>query len=175
MATKVELNHLDYKIYSVIKQIRRQKNRTDINSIHKEIVKVIDFESISKEFLNDRIEMLLQNYKINRLNRNKNSYRLNENLLDYFTKDLLTSIQESSSSSDTPQFTRTANQTSITDLSHISRVNIEYISSEPIPAKFRNLILTELGNDKKVIIQNEIKEHLKNETPKLDHHSLTFI
>ena len=101
MATKVELNHLDYKIYSVIKQIRGQKNCTDINSIHKDIVKVIDFESISKEFLNDRIEMLLQNYKINRLNRNKNSYRLNESLLDYFTKDLLTSIQESSSSSDT--------------------------------------------------------------------------
>ena len=149
MATKVELNHLDYKIYSAIKQIRGQKNRTDINSIHKEIVKVIDFESISKEFLNDRIEMLLQNYEINRLNRNKNSYRLNESLLDYFTKDLLTSIQESSSSSDTPQFTRTPNQTSITDLSHISRVNIEYISSEQIPAKFRNLILTELGNDKK--------------------------
>ena len=46
MATKLELNHL-------------KKNR--INSIDKEIVKVIDFESISKEFLNDRIEMLLQN------------------------------------------------------------------------------------------------------------------
>ena len=93
--------------------------------------------------------MLLQNYKINRLNQNKNSYRLNESLLDYFTKDLLTSIQESSSISDIPQFTRTPNQTSITDLSHISRVNIEYISSEQIPAKFKNLILTELGNDKK--------------------------
>ena len=29
-----------------------------------------------------------------------------------------------------------------------------------------NLILTELGNDIKVIVQNKIKEHLKNETPK---------
>ena len=28
--------------------------------------------------------------------------------------------------------------------------------------------LTELGNDIKVIVQNEIKEHLKNETPKSD-------
>ena len=34
--------------------------------------------------------------------------------------------------------------------------------------KIRNLILTELGNDVKVIVQNEIKEHLKNETPKSD-------
>ena len=69
MATKLELNHLDHKIYSALKQIRGQKNRADINSIHKQIVKVIDFKSISKEFLNDRIEMLLQKDKtINRLN-----------------------------------------------------------------------------------------------------------
>ena len=64
MATKLELNHLDHKIYSAIKQIRGQKSRADTNYIHKEIVKVIGFESISKEFLNYRIEMLLQNDKI---------------------------------------------------------------------------------------------------------------
>ena len=82
MATKLELNHLDHKLYSVIKQIRVQK-RVDVNSIHKEIAKVIPFESVSTEFFNDRIEMLLQNDKIiNRLNRNKNSFRLNEGLLD---------------------------------------------------------------------------------------------
>ena len=50
MATKLELNHLDHQIYLAIKQIRVQKNSADINSIHKEIVKVIDFETISKEF-----------------------------------------------------------------------------------------------------------------------------
>ena len=78
MATKLELNHLDHKIYSAIKQIRGQTIRADINSIHKEIVKIVDFEAISKEFLSERIEMLLQNDKItNRLNRNKNCYRLN--------------------------------------------------------------------------------------------------
>ena len=38
MAAKLEVNHLDHKIYSAIKQIRGQKNRADINSIHKEIV-----------------------------------------------------------------------------------------------------------------------------------------
>ena len=53
MATELELNHLDHKIYSAIKRIRGQKTRADVNRIHKEIVKVIDFESISKEFLND--------------------------------------------------------------------------------------------------------------------------
>ena len=47
MATKLELNHLDDKIYSAIKLIGGQKKRADINSIHKDVVKVIDFESIS--------------------------------------------------------------------------------------------------------------------------------
>ena len=64
MATNLKLNQLAQKIYSAIKQIRRQKNRAGINSIHKEIVKVTDFKAISKEFLNNRIEMLLQNDKI---------------------------------------------------------------------------------------------------------------
>ena len=110
MATKLELNHLDHKIYSAIKQIRGQKNRADINSIHKEIVKANDFEAISKEFLNERIEMLLQNDKIiNRLNRNKNSYRLNESLLDSSMTDLLPYTQKSPSNSDTSQITRTPN------------------------------------------------------------------
>ena len=56
----------------------------------------------------------------------------------------------------------------MTDFSHNLEVNIGNISSELTPTKFRNLILTELGNDKKVIGQNEIKEHVKNETPKTD-------
>ena len=34
--------------------------------------------------------------------------------------------------------------------------------------------LTELGNDIKVIVQNEIKEHLKNETPKSDQSVTNF-
>ena len=96
MATGLELNRLDDKIYSALKQIRGQNNRADINSIHKEIVKVTDFEAIRKEFLNDRIEMLLQNDKIiNRLNRNKNSFRLNESLLDFSMTDLLPCTKKS--------------------------------------------------------------------------------
>ena len=87
--------------------------------------------------------MLLQNDKmINRLNRNKNSYRLNESLLDSFMTDLLSSTQKSPSNSDTPQFTRTPKQTSMTDFSHNPKVNIENILGELTPAKFRNLILT---------------------------------
>ena len=120
--------------------------------------------------------MLLQNDKIiNRLNKNKNSYRLNESLLDSSMTDLLPSTQKSPSNSDTPQITRTPNQTSITDFSHIPKINIENIPGELKLAKFRNLILTELGNDINVIVQHEIKEHLKNETPKSDNFYLKEI
>ena len=81
---------------------------------------------LGKEFLNDRIEMLLQNDKIiTKLNQNKNSDRLNESLLDSCMKDLLPSIQKSPSNLDIPKITRTPNQTSITDFSHIPKVNIE--------------------------------------------------
>ena len=120
--------------------------------------------------------MLLQNDKIkNRLNRNKNSSRLNESLLDSSITDLLPSTQKSPSNSDTPKITRTPNQTSITDFSHIRKVNIENIPGELTLAKFRNLILTELGNDIKVIVEKEIKEHLKNETQKSDNFYLKEI
>ena len=112
--------------------------------------------------------MLLQNDKIiNRLNRNEDSYCLNESLLDS-VKYLLPSAQKSPSNPDTPQITRTPNQTSITNFSHIPKVNIENILGELTLAKFRNLILVELGNDRKVIVEKEIKEHLKNETAKSD-------
>ena len=76
--------------------------------------------------------------------------------------------QKSSSNSDTLQCTRTPKQTSMIDLSHYPEVNIENNFGELIPVKFRNLIFTELENDINVIVQNQIKEHLKNETPKLD-------
>ena len=118
--------------------------------------------------------MLLHNDKINRLNRNKNSYCLNESFLDFSIADLLSSTQKSLLNSDTPQITRTPNQTTITDFGHIPKVNIENIAGKLTLAKFRNLILTELGNDIKVIVQNEVKEHLKNETPKLDQSVTNF-
>ena len=55
--------------------------------------------------------------------------------------DLLPSTQKSLSNLDTSQFIRTPNQTSITDFSHIPKVNIGNIIGEVTPAKFRNSIL----------------------------------
>ena len=85
--------------------------------------------------------MLLLNDKIiSKLNRKKSSYPLNESLFDCSMTDLLPPTQKSLSNSDNPQFTRTPNQKSTADISHISKVNIENIPGEPILEEFRNLI-----------------------------------
>ena len=63
---------------------------------------------------------------------------------------------------------KSPNQTSITDFSHIPKANIVNINGELTPVKVRNLFLTELRNDIRLIVQNEIKKHLKIETSKSD-------
>ena len=52
MTTTSELNALDHCIYSAINRIRGQNKRADRNGVHKEI-KTIDFEKISKSFLDE--------------------------------------------------------------------------------------------------------------------------
>lgn len=54
------------------------------------------------------------------------------------------------------------------DFSHTPEVNIRNIIAELTPEKFRNLILTELGKDTKIVVQNKTKEHLKNYKPNSD-------
>ena len=54
----------------------------------------------------------------------------------------------------------------MTNFSLNPEVNFGNILGELTPVKFMKLILTELGNDVKVIVQGEIKDHLENETPK---------
>ena len=83
-------------------------------------------------------------------------------------KDLLSSNQKSPSNSDTPQITRTPNQTSITDFSHIPKVNIENIPGELTLATFRNLILIELKDymkeelNKEEVLIKGLVETIKN-------------
>ena len=53
--TSESLYQLDHKLYSVRKKIIGRKICANVNNIHQEIVKVTDFELISKGFFNDRI------------------------------------------------------------------------------------------------------------------------
>ena len=52
---KMANDKIDDNIFSIILQIRKNHNRADVSSIHKQTMKTIDFENISKEFLDDRI------------------------------------------------------------------------------------------------------------------------
>ena len=54
-----------------ILQIRKKNNRADIDSIYKQIIKTINFEDVTKEFLDDRIRTLINDEKlINKRNCN---------------------------------------------------------------------------------------------------------
>ena len=85
---------LDNEIFVTILRKRKNNNRADLDSIYKEIKKSIDFEEVTKEFLDDRIHTLFIDGKIiNKLNRNANSYYVNSNLVDLERPHLLTFSQ----------------------------------------------------------------------------------
>ena len=91
-----ELKEFDCNIYSSIKKIRNNRQRADIESIYKEITKTVNFENLLKEHLAERLLFLTQNGNIsNKKNRDKDSFQLNENLVDESMIDLLPSTQNS--------------------------------------------------------------------------------
>ena len=52
-------NAIDNTIFSIILQICKKNNRTDIDSTYKQIIKTINFEDVTKEFPGDRIHTLI--------------------------------------------------------------------------------------------------------------------
>ena len=111
MTTRSELNALDHCIYSAINRIRGQNKRADRNSVHKEIIKTINVEKISKSFLDDRIIMLIQNDKIiNKLNRNKDSFRIADNYFNSCITNVPPMTQNSLSFLSTPSFSASRDQ-----------------------------------------------------------------
>ena len=83
MATSQLVNYtkkFDGMILDVITDLRGNSKRADCESIHKEIAKLADFSSISKEDLINRINTLLIDEKIlNKRNRNLGFHYVNEN------------------------------------------------------------------------------------------------
>ena len=81
-------DNIDNQIFLNIFNIRKKNNRPDLDSIYKEIVKSLDFEHVTKEFLDDRIHILINYGKINKINRNADSYYINPELIDLETLNL---------------------------------------------------------------------------------------
>ena len=72
------LKELDSKIYYAITKIRNDRKRTEINAIHKEVIKTPTFKDIIKDHLQDRVDRLFKNGTLlNKPNRDKDSLRLN--------------------------------------------------------------------------------------------------
>ena len=77
--TDAELICFDHDIIKIIRKIKNQHQRADINSIHKKIIKIPDYHDVSKEFLNIRIETLFKNVRIrNKPNRGNSLFTLND-------------------------------------------------------------------------------------------------
>ena len=75
--TDAELICFDHDIIKIIRKIKNQVQRADINSIHKDIIKIPDYHDVSKEFVNIRIENVLKNGRIrNKLSRGNPSFTL---------------------------------------------------------------------------------------------------
>ena len=89
-----ELKEFDCNIYASIKKIRNHCQRADLESIYKEITKTSSFENLLKEHLAERLFFLTHNGNINnKKNRDKDSFQINENLVDESIFDLLPSTQ----------------------------------------------------------------------------------
>ena len=85
-------NKSDKKIFVTILRTRKNNNRADLDSICKEIKQSVDFEDVTKEFLDDGIYTLINDGKItSKLNQNGDCYYVNSELVDLETPNLLKS------------------------------------------------------------------------------------
>ena len=71
-------------ILHVIKTKKSQHQRADIEYIFDEVIKIIDFQHITKDSLSDKVNQCLRSNKlINKINRNKDSFFfLNDKTID---------------------------------------------------------------------------------------------
>ena len=69
----------DQNILTVINDLKKKRKCADIDSIHNEIIKIIDSKGTTKHDLQDRVNILSINEQlIKKINRNLNSYSANE-------------------------------------------------------------------------------------------------
>ena len=156
MTTASELNALDHSIYC-------QNKRADRNSVHKEIVTTIDFEKISKNILDDRMNMLIQNDEIiNRLNRNKDFFRIADNNFNSFITNALPLTQTSPSFLPTQSFSASRDQSPSNKIIQ-TEIFIDTISNEVKLRKLKDAIINELHGKISGIIKDQIKLQHSNQ------------
>ena len=85
----IDLTILDNNVLAIINHLRKQHKRANLDKIYNELIKTINFENASREHLHDRINVLIIQGKIvNKPNRNDDSYRVNESIVDFNIEQL---------------------------------------------------------------------------------------
>ena len=73
---------LDSFIFTIIAKLKQRSKRADINSIHADIIKTVDFKDTTKTNLQERMNSLISDGKVvNKSNRNKESYWISLDLV----------------------------------------------------------------------------------------------
>ena len=81
--TSEQSSALDSYSFAIIAKLKQQSKRADINSIHADIIKTVDFKDITKTNLQEQINSLISDGKVvYKLNRNKESYWINLDLVN---------------------------------------------------------------------------------------------
>ena len=84
--TSNELNYLDNEMFHCINKLKVWKKGSNIDNIHKQIIKINDFKEISKDYLLARLATSSNEQKIEiKLFNNSASYSVNEDLIDLQT------------------------------------------------------------------------------------------
>ena len=85
----IDLTILDNNVFAIINHLRKQHKRANLDRIYNELIKTINFENASREHLHDRInELITQGKIVNKPNRNDDSYRVNESIVDFNIEQL---------------------------------------------------------------------------------------
>ena len=92
----LEVNALSNEVFLAINRTQPLwRQRADTNSIFKEITEIEKYQSITKDFLQDHIDKLIIVEKIiNKINRDKNSYKVNIELIDENDQSFLVSSND---------------------------------------------------------------------------------
>ena len=85
----IDLSILDNNVFAIINHLRKQHKRANLDKIYNELIKTITSENASREHLHDRInELIIQEKIVNKPNRNDDSYRVKEIIIDFNIEQL---------------------------------------------------------------------------------------
>ena len=166
-----ETTSFNQNIFTVINDLKKKLKRADIDSIHKEIIKTTDFKDTTKDDPQDRINILLINEKlINQINRNLNSYSVNEaNTTEYgTTQELSSNLSFANSNNDSTPDSSITPQAPLKDSETPSTKSIPDLTIGLVTPTKKTIEIAEANSSEKNIDTTTQYEKIKVESFKED-------